>query len=110
MDPDIAGSRATEVMRHLVSISERWALRVAEVEHLLKASPSTRRVSGLRILIEIDRVMSALLGDDEVASWVSDRGPTGLSPLDFLALGEEQQHAMLIAAHLRHRQILGFDA
>lgn len=92
------------------SLSGRWGLG-PRCEASLVGDPETRDgEEAMRLLVELDRVMRALLGEDGVRDWLHCGGPHGLSPLGFLMLGRDERRAMLAAARIRHRQVLGHDA
>lgn len=91
------------------SLSRRWGLGPSETRALIGDERSRAGEEAQRTLLEVDRAMRALFGEDGVRCWLKEDGPGGLSPLDFLQLGENERRAMLAAARLRHRQIIGFD-
>lgn len=92
------------------ALSRRWGLRDRDVVALLGRGDARETEESMRVLLELDRVMRALFGEDGVAAWLREEGPRVLSPMGFLALGQDERRAMLHAARLRHLQVLGYEA
>lgn len=89
----------------------RWQIDASCVRQLLEDDRwADQGERAMRILLELDRVMRSLLGEDGVLTWLYDREPHSLSPLQFLVQGHDERRAMLAAARVRHRQIIGADA
>ena len=94
----------------LAHLMQRWQLSREEASLLFSRDSPHEQERTQRTLLELDRIMRNLFGEEGVRSWVHEPGPATLSPLDFLALGPAERSAMLAAARLRHRQVLGYDA
>ena len=91
------------------SLCDRWALKEPEARAILETDPVPGGEAAMRLLLELDYVMRGLVGSEEVASWLRDPDPSGLSPLTFLTQGHDERRAMLAASRLRYRQIVGTE-
>lgn len=110
MDGDTRSMELMATQAQFKALCARWSLKPFEEVRLLGDRQIGEVEDGMRLLIELDRVMRALFGEDGVRGWLHDEGPKGLTPLEFLSLGPDEWRSMLCAARLRHRQTLGFDA
>lgn len=88
----------------------RWCLTSDEEIALLGKDGPKGAEESKRLLLEFDRSMRGLFGEEGVRCWLRDRAPTGLSPIGCLMLGREQQKAFLAAARQRHYEVLGYHA
>lgn len=91
-------------------LCQRWALTPDEVAALLGPSGPREVEEARRILLEFDRAMRAMFGEDGVRRWLREEGPTGMAPLSCLVLGQDQRRAFLAAARQRHFEVLGYHA
>lgn len=94
------------LQRQFDCLAKRWCLTDAEVTALLGENDENSREYASRILLEIDRLMQDLIGEESVLEWLRDDQGTGLGPLRFMSLGREERSAMLSAARLRHSEII----
>ena len=85
--------------REFDSLCRRWAVSSDERESLLGLEHESERSK--RVMLEIDRHMRMMIGQDEVTIWLRDSGETGLSPLEFMSVGRDERLAMLAAARQR---------
>ena len=85
--------------REFDSLCKRWAVSSDERQSLLGLERESERSK--RVMLEIDRHMRMMIGEDEVTSWLRDSGETGLSPLAFMSIGRDERLAMLAAARQR---------
>lgn len=95
------------MIARVADLVRRWSLTAEEASRLFPDHDGQERERACRILLELDYVMRGLLSSEELADWLRDAGPGGISPLIFLASGASERSAMLAAARLRYRQIVG---
>ncbi|MEL7721061.1 hypothetical protein AAG598_13565 [Citromicrobium bathyomarinum] len=87
------------LLREFDCLCMRWAISCEEREKLVGNAEESEWSK--RILVEIDRHMRFMIGEDQIPQWLRDRGETGLSPLEFLEMGGGQRAEMLAAARQR---------
>jgi hypothetical protein len=85
--------------REFDCLCRRWSVTADERERLVGPEHEGEREK--RVLLEIDRHMRLLIGEEEVSKWLRGEGENGLSPLEFMGLGRDERSAMLAAARQR---------
>ena len=93
-----------------------WKLARFEIAELLGLSSafhspvklSRSEETKLRLIINIDRTLRKFMDDAVLVEWLHTEDETGISPLKFMALGEEFCRGMLLAARIRASQIQTF--
>lgn len=108
---EVSGAKELSAMtREFRALRGRWRLTPAEEAVLLGDAGERIAEEARRRLLEFDKAMRAMFGEEGLLEWLREAGPTGISPLAFLMTGRDQQRACLAAARQRHLEVLGYEA